>query len=62
MCSNGLAGVESSKGYCCTNECSACGGKGCGRFGPMCCNSAIEATGRTCSETEESSCFIVSGI
>ncbi|CAM9124855.1 unnamed protein product, partial [Ascophyllum nodosum] len=58
-CSNGLPGVDSDNGnYCCLDECSACGGSGCGDFGPSCCISDIQETGRICSETGEAPCFI----
>eukprot|EP00752_Nemacystus_decipiens_P003873 g3562.t1 len=57
MCSNGIPGIESSKGACCVAECGQCGGIGCstrasdrGLGSAECCEGTILIANVPCGE------------
>lgn len=57
MCSNGIPGIESSKGACCVAECGQCGGMGCstvardlGLGSAECCEDTILENNKPCGE------------
>lgn len=57
MCSNGIPGIESSKGACCVAACGRCGGMGCsmaamdkGLGSTECCEGTILLANELCGE------------
>eukprot|EP01083_Nonionella_stella_P178130 628385_1 len=52
-CQNGVLSTEVEGKYrlCCEIHCKTCGGVGCGRWGPRCCNGFISRTRRYCNES-----------
>ena len=67
VCSNGIAGVESSD-VCCMAECGTCGGAGCGRRGQGagltaddCCVGRIRDAGVFCGDSGAAPCIIDGG-
>ena len=57
MCSNGVPGIESSKGACCVAACGQCGGIGCstvaadqGYGSAQCCEGTILLANEPCGE------------
>eukprot|EP00903_Cladosiphon_okamuranus_P013409 g12494.t1 len=64
-CSNGVPGIESSKGACCPAECGQCGGVGCSTVAKLlglgsaeCCEGTILANNKPCGQAP---CVIANG-
>ncbi|CAN0481648.1 unnamed protein product, partial [Hapterophycus canaliculatus] len=60
-CIDGVSGILSPDGYCCTLSCGTCGGGGChSRPGGVssCCGSQILSSGVMCDESEEAPCIV----